>query len=121
MRVSNKEFGFNLERRTLKFAISVLKLSMDLPRTLESEVIRHQISKSGTSVGANYREANRARSSRDFKNRIRICLAEANETLFWTEIIDEMNWNSSLLETVHSESRELVAIFTSISSKLNKK
>jgi four helix bundle protein len=56
--MENKEFGKQLEDRTKKFAISVIRLSMQLPVSPEGKVIRNQLTKSGTSIGANYREAN---------------------------------------------------------------
>jgi len=66
-------------------------------------------------MGANYREANRARSRADFKNRIAICETEASETQYWLEIIKEIGWISwEELESDHSECSELLAIFTSI-------
>jgi four helix bundle protein len=55
--MNNKEFAQALELRTKQFAVKILKLSAKLPNTAEANVIRNQISKSGTSVGANYREA----------------------------------------------------------------
>ncbi len=66
--MTNKEFAKKLEKRTREFAVQIIKLSSKLPRTSESQVIRTQLTKAGTSVGANYREANRARSKADFKN-----------------------------------------------------
>ena len=60
--MDNKEFGKSLEVRTKKFEISVIGLSSSLPLSVEGKVIRNQITKSGTSIGANYREANRSRS-----------------------------------------------------------
>ncbi|MBV5348289.1 four helix bundle protein [bacterium] len=60
--MENKEFAKQLEKRTKTFAITVIKLSALLQNTPEGRVIRNQITKSGTSIGANYREANRARS-----------------------------------------------------------
>ena len=71
--LTNKEFSKNLEKRTLRFGVNVIRLSRSLPNTPEGRVIRSQITKSGTSVGANYREANRARSKADFVNKIKIC------------------------------------------------
>ena len=70
--MTNKEFAEKLEKRTIKFAIEVLNLSASLPSTTEALVVRNQLTKSGTSVGANYREANRNRSKKDFKNKIKI-------------------------------------------------
>jgi len=80
MAKDNKDFARDLERRTKKFAVNVIKLSEALPKTPEAIVIKNQITKSGTSIGANYREANRARSRADFKNKIKICESEASET-----------------------------------------
>ena len=60
--MENNEFAQKLEKRTLEFAIAIIKLSARLPNTPEGRVVRNQITKAGTSIGANYREANRARS-----------------------------------------------------------
>jgi four helix bundle protein len=68
--MTNKEFAKKLENRTIKFAIEIINLSSSLPKTQEALVLRNQISKSGTSIGANYREVNRSRSKKDFKNKI---------------------------------------------------
>ncbi|MCD4678918.1 MAG: four helix bundle protein [Bacteroidales bacterium] len=117
--MNNKEFGKQFELRTKQFAISIIKLSASLPNSKESNVIRNQITKSGTSVGANYREANRARSKADFANKIKICESEASETVFWIEIIDELNWTESKkIELIILEANEMLAIFTSIGKKL---
>ena len=67
--MTNKEFAKKLEKRTLNFGIQIISLSSGLLKTPEAMVIRNQLSKSGTSVGANYREANRSRSKKDFKNK----------------------------------------------------
>jgi four helix bundle protein len=77
--MENKEFSKQLEIRTKNFAIQIIILSTIIPNTLESKVIKYQITKSGTSIGANYREANRAKSKADFINKIRICESEASE------------------------------------------
>ncbi len=128
--MDNKEFSKELEKRTRKFAVRIIRLSTALPNTPEGRVIRSQITKSGTSVGANYREANRARSKPDFKNKIKICESEASlpngirslflrgETQYWIEVIIKVKWLS--LEKVKSdyeECSELLAIFTSIGKK----
>jgi four helix bundle protein len=117
--MDNKEFSKQLEERTKKFAISIIKLSALLPNTPEGKVIRNQITKSGTSIGANYREANRSRSKADFINKIKICESESNETLYWLEIIVDLNWveNTDTKAQV-KEADELLAIFTSIGKTL---
>ena len=117
--MNNKEFAKKLEFRTRQFAISVIKLSVSLPNTIEARVIKNQITKSATSIGANYREANRSRSKKDFKNKISISESEASETEYWLEIINDLNWvHASLLEPIIKETKELLALFTSISNKL---
>ncbi|SFD03599.1 four helix bundle protein [Algibacter pectinivorans] len=117
--MTNKEFAQVLEKRTIVFATEILKLSGSLPNTPESLVLRNQISKSGTSIGANYREANRSRSPKDFKNKIKISLAEASETDYWLEIIEEMEMlKTANISKLRIEAKELLAIFTSIANKL---
>lgn len=63
--MENKEFSKDLEKRTRKFAVRTISLSTKLPNTPEGRVTRNQITKPGTSIGANYRESNRARSKAD--------------------------------------------------------
>jgi four helix bundle protein len=117
--MENKVFAKQLEDRTRKFAISIIKLSASLPDTTEGRVIRRQITSSGTSIGANYREANRARSKADFTSRTGICESEASETIYWLEIIEEMQWISKQkLNPVMKESNEILAIFASIGKTL---
>lgn len=117
--MSNKEFAERLEKRTIEFAIQVINLSISLPNTSEALVIRNQLSKSGTSIGANYREANRSRSKKDFKNKIKICFAEASETYYWLEIIQELNlMNNINVKALKREVKELLALFTTITNKV---
>tara|TARA_R110002049_G_scaffold248695_11_gene423190 strand:- start:2066 stop:2302 length:237 start_codon:yes stop_codon:yes gene_type:complete len=78
--MDNKEFAKKLGLRTRPFGISIINLSASSPNKTEGQVIRNQITKSGTSIGANYRKANRPQSKRDFKNKIKILESEASET-----------------------------------------
>ena len=113
--LDNKEFGRKLEKRTREFAVRIIRLSAKLPNTPEGKVVRNQLTKAGTSIGANYREANRARSKADFRNKISICESEASETQYWLEIIRDVKWISlDYLEPEYKECGELLAIFTSI-------
>jgi len=113
--MDNKEFGKKLEERTKRFAICIIKLSGSLPVTVEGKIVRNQLTKAGTSIGANYREANRSRSKADFRNKTRICESEASETCYWLEIVGDMNWTEGQkLDPILIESNELLAIFTSI-------
>ncbi|MBC8461485.1 MAG: four helix bundle protein [Deltaproteobacteria bacterium] len=116
--MERKEFAKDLEKRTRKFAVKIIRLSTTLPNTPEGKVIRNQITKSGTSVGANYREANRSRSRADFKNKIKICESEASETQYWLEVIVETGWLTwDKVKPEYEECSELLAIFTSIGKK----
>ena len=116
--MDNIQFGKELEKRTLAFAISVIHLSMKLPNSAEGRVVKNQLTKSGTSIGANYREANRARSRADFINKMRICESETSETQYWLSVIQEMKWlDLKSIEKVCNECKELLALFTSISHK----
>ena len=86
---------------------------------MEGKVVRNQLTKAGTSVGANYRETNRSRSKPDFKNKISNVETETSETIFWPEIIEEMEWiDYQKLQPIHNEAYELLAIFTSIGKNI---
>ncbi len=117
--MENKEFGKLLESRTKKFAIEIIWLSASLPSTTEGFVVRNQLTKSGTSIGANYREANRSGSKADFISKIKICESEASETAYWLEIILEISWGDKNAATVLlAEVNELLTIFTSTGKTL---
>ena len=117
--MDNKEFSKQLESRTKKFALNIIRLSASLPGSPEGKVVRNQLTKSGTSIGANYREANRGRSKADFSNKIKICESESSETAYWLEIINELGWiENSKTEELITEADELLAMFTSIGKSL---
>ena len=116
--MDRKQFAKNLEKRTRQFAVQIIRLSTALPVSPECIVIRSQVTKSGTSVGANYREANRSRSRADFKNKIKICESEASETQYWLEVIVDAGWLTwDKVKPEYEECSELLAIFTSIGKK----
>lgn len=116
--MSVKEFSKELEKRTRDFVTGIIKLSMSLPNSPESKAVKTQLTKAGTSIGANYREANRSRSRADFKNKIEICESEASETEYWLEIILDMKWlKPDLLKSAMEECREILAIFTAVGNK----
>lgn len=105
----------DLEKRTKLFALNIVKFVSSLPKSKITDVIGYQLLKAGTSVGANYREANRAESRNDFIHKIGIVEKEASESQYWLELceeakIGEYNEGQSLL----AESGELLAIFTKI-------
>ena len=79
----------DLERRTKKFALQAIKFVSGLPRTRDADVLGRQLLRSATSIGANYREANRAVSRADFANKIGTIQKEASETQYWIELLLE--------------------------------
>jgi four helix bundle protein len=81
--------ALQLQQRTKKFALEFIELYRRLPRTGEARVIGNQVLRSGTSVASNYRAACRSRSKADFISRIGIVVEEADETVFWLELIVE--------------------------------
>ena len=104
-----------LEKRTKKFALEVIRFVADLPKNKITDVMGYQFLKAGTSIGANYRKANRAQSRQDFIHKIAIVEKEASETQYWLELFDASNiGNPESLSWLLTESGELLAIFTSI-------
>ncbi|MEQ8359406.1 MAG: four helix bundle protein [Cytophagales bacterium] len=111
-----------LTRRTREFARRVFKLLDRLPKGQASQVITYQLMKSSSSVAANYRAVNRAKSSIDFRNKIKIVLEEADESNFWLTFIADLELLSSEdkeLDLLTKESDELTAIFAASLKTLN--
>ncbi len=116
--MERKKFAKDLEKRTRQFAVRIIQISVNLPNTPEGRVVRNQLTKAGTSVGANYREANRARSKADFKNKIKMGESESSETQYWLEVITDIKWVKwEDIKSDYDECSELLALFTSIGSK----
>ena len=104
-----------LEERTKQFALGVILFVAGLPKNNVNNVVGGQLLKSGTSVGANYREANRAESRRDFIHKIGLVEKEAAETQYWLDLSQEARLgNDQERQKLLQESGELLAIFTSI-------
>ena len=80
-----------LERRTKEFALKIIQFVANLPKNRITYVLGYRLFKAGTSIGAKYREANRAESRKDFINKIGIVAKEAAETQYWLELFDESN------------------------------
>ena len=118
--MDNKEFSKVLEKRTLQFAVAVIRMSANLPDTVEGRVIRNQIAKSVSNVGVNCRGANRSICKPDYKNKINISENETSEICYWIELINAMNWSTpENIQEIEKEARELLSIFTSIGKYLN--
>ena len=105
----------DLEKRTKLFALNIIKFVSSLPKSKITDVIGYQLLKAGTSVGANYREANRAESRNDFIHKIGIVEKEASESQYWLELCDDANIGEpEELKSLLGECSELLAIFTRI-------
>jgi|SRR6266581_3521922 len=105
----------DLRERTKKFALRVIKLYSSLPRRGDAQVLGGQILKSGTSLGAHYREACRAKSNADFVSKIEGALRELDETAYWLELIGQSEiLPMKRLESLMLETEELMAILVTI-------
>ena len=113
-RMGALEFKKWLETRTRVFSVAVFRMLDGLPRTTSSRVIAYQLGKSASSIGANYREANRAESGDDFRHKISIVLKEANESLYWLEVLHDLYGESKSISSLLEESQELLKLFQSI-------
>lgn len=113
-----------LQRRTKQFHIDIIKLCQNLPRNAAGFEIAKQLIRSAGSVGANYRATVRAKSKADFIYKIQIVLEEADESLYWLEVIRDANLisYSPEMDRLIKEANELTAIFaaTDKTAKQNK-
>ena len=108
----------DLRDRTKEFALRVIRLFGALPKTTEAQILGKQVLRSGTSVGANYREAYRARSKAEFIAKAGDCLREIEETAYWFELLVEAGIVSAAkLAPLRQETDELIAIFVTIVKK----
>lgn len=101
----------DLKLRTKQFALDIIRFAESLPHDDTSRVLKRQLLRSGTSVGANYRAAARARSKADFINKMGIVEEEADESAFWLELLgDTRKADERAASRLYREANELVAI-----------
>jgi four helix bundle protein len=106
----------DLIERTTGFGLRIVKMFVSLPNSEEARVLGKQCLRSGTSVGANYREAQRARSTAEFIAKIGDCLKELDETSYWLELLVRSEIvPAAKLTALQDETHQLLAIFTTIS------
>lgn len=101
--------------RTRQFAIKVFKLVERFPKSQAANVVVYQLLKAASSVAANYRAVNRAKSDRDFSNKLKVVLEEADESNFWLTFIGDiglLEMDDPELRSLIQESDEFIAIFT---------
>jgi len=104
----------DLKQRTKEFALRIIRLVQSLPKGRTAEVIGNQLLRSGTSVGANYRTACRARSQADFISQMGIVEQEADESLFWMELLEEAEIvKANKLGDLMKEADEIIAMVVS--------
>lgn len=105
----------NLRTRTKKYALRVLRLFVLLPKTTEAQILGKQLLRSGTSVGAHYREANRAKSNADFISKIEGGLQELDESDYWLELLAEGGIvEPETVRELREETNELISIFVTL-------
>ncbi len=119
--MNNKDFKSILEIRTREYAVKVISFLKSFKYSMIDSAISRQVLRSATSIGANYREANRAESKKDFIHKIGIVEKETSETMYWFEII-ELTWKFkpeqlNEFSWLRNETSELLAIFSTISRK----
>ena len=117
-----KAAPLDLQTRTSDFALRIVKLYANLPKTTEAQVLGRQALRAGTSVGANYREGNRAKSDADIVNKFESVLQELDETGYWLDLLVKSGiLPSKKAEELIKETNELLAIFTTIVTKIKKR
>lgn len=108
----------NLQTRTKQFALRVIKLVSNLPKTTVGNAIKRQLIRSGTSVAANTRAAFRGRSKKEYRTKLGIVVEEADESLFWMELLVEGKIISqNKLNDLMEETNALISIFVSLLKK----
>jgi four helix bundle protein len=101
-----------LKQRTKDFAIRVVRLYRSLPHTPDAQTLGKQVLRSGTSVAANYRAVCRARSKAEFISKLGVVLEEADETVFWLELLIETGvLSAERTDDLLNEANELLAVF----------
>jgi four helix bundle protein len=110
----NSEKHQELRTRTKAFALRIIRMSQALPRSREANVLVQQVLRSSTGMAANYRAAGRSRSKAEFIAKIGVVVEEADETVFWLEmLLDSGMVRPEKLQNLLAEATQLVAIFTS--------
>ena len=108
----------DLRERTSDFSLAVIRFFSDLPRETAAQVLGRQVLRSGTSVGAHFREGQRAKSTADFISKSEGALQELDETAYWLELIERSGINTSgAVRNLRAETEELIAIFVTIVRK----
>lgn len=109
---------YDLEERTLKFALDVIQFIKIIPRNIANNEIAKQVIRCSGSIGANYIEANEALSKKDFIMRIKICRKESKESTYWLKLIESKNNEQDKnRDSLIDEATQLTKIFNAILEK----
>ena len=99
------------KERTKQLAVAIIKKADALPRSLATDIISRQLVRSGSSIGANYRAACRAKSTADMVNKMKIVEEESDETEYWLELLVEAGHVSEeQIKTIYKETDEILAM-----------
>jgi four helix bundle protein len=116
------EYKIQVRNRLRTFALNILKLSEMFPNSQRGRIVNNQLTRSGTSVYANYRAALRGRSKREFFSKLSIVVEEADETEMWLDLIIESKMLvSDLTIELYNESLEMIKILASMRRRLNER
>ena len=117
-RADKEQFVERFRQRTKQLALDVIWFSKELPKTEEAIIMKRQLLRSATSVAANYRASCRARSSAEFYSKISIVIEEADETLFWLELLSESGTTTEAkVAGLKKESTEILSVMAGARSK----
>ena len=117
-RMTNIEFAREMQARTKKFALRVIRMFQKLPRSDEARILGKQVLRSGTSVAANYRAACRCKSRADFVSKLGTTVEETDETLLWLELLEESGIVAAAkLEPLKHETDELLRILSTAKAR----
>ncbi|HZG52691.1 MAG TPA: four helix bundle protein [Pyrinomonadaceae bacterium] len=112
----------DLRVRTKVFALRIIKLYAALPQNVEAQIVGKQVLRSGTSVGAHYRESCRAKSNADFISKVEGGLQELEETLYWLELLSESKiFAEERIKPLREETEELIAMFVTMVKNVKNK
>lgn len=120
--ILSSAFVIELRKRTKDFALRVIRLFAELPKTTEAQIIGRQVLRSGTSIDANYHEAHRGRSKAEFIAKCGDSLRELEETAYWLELlVDGQVIAAETLKALRQECDKLTAIFVTIIKRAKEK
>lgn len=107
-----KAFNRLIEERAILFAVNIIRFSAKLPESAEGILVRNELAKAGTSIGASFTEANLARSRSDYGDNIKLCERDSGRTVYWLTIIGHLKWVSpEEMEEELLEANEFLSLF----------